>query len=152
MRIKDGKVYLDKKRDTRVGNFVYTIEPEHIKVQDISAVATHRISRRVPKGQLLMMFLKDPKEHERSLHNYAAIMFNTLCTVPDAQFYQEMYDASIACVNRHKDIYGLKDDISAAEDAKIVQEERDLQAAADEIVEKAGGEEEAEGGDSAEGV
>lgn len=137
MKIINGNLKLDK-RDVRVGNFVFTLEPNHIKVQDISLTVTHRISRNIARGQLLGMFLAEPEKYERDLRNYAALMFNLLCTVPDAEFYDDIYRASVRCVNRHKDIYGIKDDITEDEDAQIVREERELHAAMEEIKEKAG--------------
>lgn len=132
MKILKGKLKLEKS-DVRVGNFVYTDEPDHIKVQDISLTVTHRISKHIAKGQLLSMWLEDPKKNEQSLRNYAALMYNLLCTVPDADFYNDIYSASVRCVNRHKDLYGLKDDITDEDDAKIVKEEKGLYDAVEEI-------------------
>lgn len=132
MKIINGKLKLDK-RDVRVGNFVFTLEPDYIKVQDISLTVTHRISRNIARGQLLGMLLAEPEKYERDLRNYAALMFNLLCTVPDAEFYDDIYRASVRCVNRHKDIYGIKDDISEEEDAQIVREEKELHEAVEEI-------------------
>ena len=137
MRILNGKVKLDN-RDVRVGNFVYTNEPDHIKVQDINLTITHRINRGIAKGQLLAMMLDDPKKYERDLHNYAAIIYNLLCTVPDAQMYEDINKAVMECINRHKDVYGMKDDITPEDDAKIVQEEKELHEAMEEIKEKVG--------------
>ena len=137
MKILNGKIKLDK-RDVRVGNFVYTIEPDHIKVQDISLTVTHRIHRGIAKSQLLEMMLEDPARYKNDLHNYATLMYNLLCTVPDAKFYEDMNTAVLACINRHKDVYGIKEDITPAEDAKILQEEKELHEAVEEIKEKAG--------------
>lgn len=137
MKIINGKLKLDK-RDVRAGNFVFTLEPDYIKVQDISLTVTHRISRNIARGQLLGMLLAEPEKYARDLRNYAALMFNLLCTVPDAEFYDDIYRASVRCVNRHKDIYGIKDDITEDEDAQIVREERELHEAVEEIKEKAG--------------
>ena len=135
MKILNGKIKLDK-RDTRVGNFVYTLEPDHIKVQDISLTITHRINRHIAKGQLLEMMLEDPKKYGNDLHNYATLMYNLLCTVPDATLYEDMNTAVLACINRHKDVYGIKENIGKAEDDKILQEERELHEAVEEIKEK----------------
>ena len=137
MKIQNGKIKLDS-RDTRIGNFVYTLEPEHIKVQDISLTITHRIHRKIAKGQLLEMMLEDKEKYKNDLHNYATIMYNFLCTAPDVQFYQDINNAVLACINRNKDLYGIKEDITPSEDAKILQEEKDLHEAVEEIKEKAG--------------
>lgn len=137
MKILNGKVKLDK-RDIRVGNFVYTKEPDHIKVQDISLTITHRINRHIAKGQLLEMMLEDSKKYENDLRNYAVLMYNLLCTVPDASFYEDINTAVLSCINRHKDVYGIKEDITPDEDAKILQEERELHEAVEDIKEKVG--------------
>ncbi len=144
MKILKGKLKLGK-NDVRVGNFVYTAEPDHIKVQDISLTVTHRIGRNIAKGQLLAFWLEDPEKNGRNLRNYAALMYNLLCTVPDADFYNDIHGAALRCVNRHKDLYGLKDDIADEEDAKIVEEEKGLHDAVEEIKSVVGA-----GGDKAE--
>lgn len=136
MKILNGKIKLDK-RDTRVGNFVYTLEENHIKVQDISLTVTHRIHRGIAKAQLLEMMLEDPKKYETDLHNYATLIYNFLCTVPDATLYDDLNKAVLACINRHKDVYGIKEDITPAEDAKILQEEKEMHEAVEDIKEKA---------------
>lgn len=137
--LKSGQIKLDK-RDTRVGNFVYTLEPEHIKVQDISLTITHRIHRGIAKAQLIEMMLEDPKKYQNELHNYATIMYNLLCTAPDATFYEDISKAVMDCVNRHKDVFGIKDDITPEENAQILQEERELHEAVEDIKEKVGDE------------
>lgn len=143
MKILNGKIKLDK-RDTRVGNFVYTLEDNHIKVQDISLTITHRIHRGIAKAQLLEMMLEDPKKYETDLHNYATLIYNFLCTVPDATLYDDLNKAVLACINRHKDVYGIKEDITPAEDAKILQEEKELHEAVEDIKANAGDEAPAE--------
>lgn len=135
MKILNGKVKLDK-RDTRVGNFVYTLEDNYIKVQDINLTITHRINRHIAKGQLLEIMLKDPKKYQNDLHNYATLMYNFLCTVPDVTLYEDINKAVLACINRHKDVYGIKEDITPAEDAKILQEEKELHEAVAEMTGK----------------
>ena len=40
--------------------------------------------------------------------------------------------AAVACVNRHKEFYGIKDDVTAEEDAAIVKEEKELEEAVEE--------------------
>lgn len=135
MKILNGKVKLGK-RDIRVGNFVYTNEPDHINIQDINLTITHRINRHIAKGQLLEMMLEDPEKYKNDLHNYATLMYNFLCTVPDATLYDDINKAVLDCINRHKDVYGIKEDITPAEDAKILQEEKELHEAVEDIKEK----------------
>ncbi|MGM9736950.1 MAG: hypothetical protein ACI3ZT_00890 [Candidatus Cryptobacteroides sp.] len=115
---------------------MYTLEDNHIKVQDISLTITHRIHRGIAKAQLIEMMMEDPKKYETDLHNYATLMYNFLCTVPDATFYDDINNAVLACINRHKDVYGIKEEISPDEDAKILQEEKELHEAVEEIADK----------------
>lgn len=132
MRIVKGKLKLDK-RDTRVGNFVFTLEPEYVKVQDISQTVAHRIARHLPRGRMLEMMLEDSKEHEKALQNYAVVSFCALSVIPDAQFFEDIYRAAGDCVERHKEFYGVKDDITAEEDADILNEEREFHESVEEI-------------------
>lgn len=137
MKIVKGKVKLDK-RDYRVGNFVYSDEGDYIKMQDINRTVVHRIEKRIAKGQLLDMMLSAPEEHKKGLECYAVMMYNVLCVVPDPVFYNDMSSAVLACVNRHKNIYGIKEDISDEEDKAILREEREFHEAMSDIVEKVG--------------
>ena len=69
---------------------------------------------------------------EAFLGNYAAVMYNTICCVPDVEFLTDLQGAVRDCLNRHKDLYGLKDDITEEEDAKILREEVELAEAEQE--------------------
>ncbi len=140
MKIIKGKVALDK-RDFRVGNFVYTREPEHIKVQDIGQVVAHRISLNIAKGQLLDMMLSDKEKYAKMLEMYAVSMYNVLSVAPDMEFYEQVYKATEDCAKRHRDLYGIKENISDEDDAKILKEERALEGAKQELLDKTSEEE-----------
>lgn len=124
------------KDDLRIGNFVFHEEKGHIKVSDLNGNVTHRISTWIAKGQVLkaaMDGLKDGDSNmERYLENYAVVTFNFLSAVPDADLHKEVLESTIACINRHKDVYGIKDDITPEEDAKILDEEKNLEKALEE--------------------
>lgn len=141
MKIVKGKLTLDK-RDFRVGNFVFTREPEHIKVQDIGQMVAHRISVHIAKGQLLDMMLADKEKYAKMLEMYAVSMYNVLSVAPDMTFYEEVYKSTEECARRHADVYGLKENVSDEEDAKILKEERELEEAKEEILAKTSEEEE----------
>jgi hypothetical protein len=133
MKIVNGKVKLDA-NDYRVGNFVFHDEEGHVKMMDIGGALSVRVSKAFAKGRMLDMAVKE--RSEGFLTNVAATTYNFLCTIPDMEFFKAVNDACIACVNRHKDIYGLKDDVTAEEDAEILKEERELHDASDEVAKK----------------
>lgn len=82
---RKGRVKLAK-NEVRVANFVYAIEKDHIKVQDINGICSHRVSRYIIKGQILEMALEGlrngEKDKESFLHAYGAVIMNVLCAVP----------------------------------------------------------------------
>jgi len=123
---KKGKVKLET-GDRRVGNFVYHREKAHYKLQDIGGLFSLRVSNALLAGVMISEVMDDGGEN--FLGNYAATMYNVLCCVPDAELMAELNKSVVACVNRHKDLYGVKDDITAEEDAKILKEELELHEA-----------------------
>lgn len=135
MRIgKDGKLKLSK-GERQVGSFVYKREPEHVKIMDINGTVTHRISSRfLQSGRLLDMQL-DHKE-DVFLHNYAAMIYNLSGVLPDEEFMVAIDNACRACVNRHKEYYGIKENISAEEDKEILEESKQVYDAVEELKEK----------------
>ena len=123
MKVKKGKVKLEK-GDRRVGNFVYSREKAHVKLQDIGGLFSFRVGEQLLAGQMLMSVIDDGGE--AFLGNYAAVMYNTICCVPDVEFLTALQGAVRDCLNRHKDLYGIKEDITEEEDAKILREEVEL--------------------------
>lgn len=135
MKIKDGKIKLDK-RDVRVGNFIFTREPEHIKVQDISGMVSCRYHMGGLKWKYLNLLLEESQKNFKFLQNEAVLMSNFLLVVPDMEFYEEVNKAIIDCINRHPNFYDIKEDISQKEDDKILTEEKTLYEAMEEVKEK----------------
>lgn len=127
-RIKTPKV---SGKDRRVGNFIYHREEDYIKVFDINGVISHRYSILTSKGMSLLSIYEDG--NETALQNYAVVMFNVLGCVPDGEFLQKVNEAALECINRHPELYGLKKDIGKEEDDAILQEERELEEAKEEI-------------------
>lgn len=131
MKVKKGKMKLQR-GDVRVGNFVFHAEKEHYKVQDINGVFSLRLYGGMPAAMMMRTGLSDPQGNENFLHGYAAVMYNVLSCVPDEEYLKAVNEAAIACVNRHKEFYGIKDDVTAEEDAAIVKEEKELEEAVEE--------------------
>ena len=125
------------KDDVRVGNFIFHSENGYVKVMDLSGFVSHRISGVIPKGRFVLAAMQDSKAKEQWLHNYAAVMFNVLSCVPDAEFFERVNTAATECVQRHPELYGLKPDISDEEDKAIVESQRELDKAMSELKEGA---------------
>jgi len=124
-----GKVKLQR-GEFRLGNFVVGRENGRIKVSDIGGLVSHRISEGIAKGAVLRMMcenvLKKADGAERVMQNYIAVMHNVLSCIPDNEFYTDLIAAVEACMNRHKDLYGITDDVDAEKDAEVLKEEREI--------------------------
>ena len=120
------------KGDRRVGNFVYHLERDAVKVSDINGIVSHRISTFTPKGQFVAMAVEQ-KDKEDWLMAYAVTVFNVLSCVPDATFMEELNKSAKDCIERHPDIYGIKKDISKEEDDKVVADQKELHEAVESL-------------------
>ena len=130
---KDGKLKLSKD-ERQIGNFIYKNEPEHIKICDINSQMTHRVAKHLNIGRMLEMALKERKD--QYLANYAAMTWLFSNIVTDEQFFLDIDKACVGCVNRHKDFYGIKEDITTEEDTEILQEAKETYEAIEELKEK----------------
>lgn len=131
MKVKKNRIKLQR-GDVQVGNFVFHAEKEHYKVQDINGVFSLRLYGSMPAAMMMRTALSDTQGNENFLHGYAAVMYNVLSCVPDEEYLKAINEAAVACVNRHKEFYGIKDDVTAEEDAAIVKEEKELDEAVEE--------------------
>lgn len=127
---KDGKLKLSKD-ERQIGNFIYKNEPEHIKICDINSNMTHRVSKRLNIGRMLEMALKEKRNEW--LHNYAAMVWNFSNIVTDEQFFLDIDRACVECVNRHKEFYGIKEDITPERDKEILEEVKATTEAIEEL-------------------
>ena len=128
---KDGKLKLSKD-ERQIGSFIYKKEAEHIKITDINGGVTHRISRKMlMSGRLLDIQLSN--KETTFLHNYATMVYNFSGILPDEEFMVAVNNACIACINRHKEFYGIKEDILSQEDEKILQEAKETIEALEEL-------------------
>lgn len=127
---KDGKLKLSKD-ERQIGSFIYKNEPEYIKICDINSQMTHRVAKHLNIGRMLEMALKEKKD--QYLANYAAMTWLYSNIVTDEQFFLDIDKACVDCVNRHKDFYGIKDDITTEQDAEILQEAKETYEAIEEL-------------------
>ncbi|MBO7323399.1 MAG: hypothetical protein J6U51_07445 [Bacteroidales bacterium] len=128
---RKGKVKLQR-GDVQVGSFIFHAEKDHYKLTDINGVFSVRVSGYTTIGVMMRAALDAPKENETFLHNYAAVMYNALSAVPDMEFLAAVNDAAVSAVERHKDMYGVVDEIGEERDAEILQEEKELEEATHE--------------------
>lgn len=127
---KDGKLKLSKD-ERQIGNFIYKNEPEYIKICDINSQMTHRVAKHLNIGRMLEMALKEKQDNY--LANYAAMTWLYSNIVTDEQFFLDIDKACVACVNRHKEFYGIKEDITTEQDAEILQEAKETYEAIEEL-------------------
>lgn len=127
---KDGKLKLSKD-ERQIGNFVYKNEPEYIKICDINSQMTHRVAKHLNIGRMLEMALKEKQDNY--LANYAAMTWLYSNIVTDEQFFLDIDKACVACVNRHKEFYGIKEDITPEQDKEILEESKEVYGAIEEL-------------------
>lgn len=116
---KDGKIKLEP-GEYRSGNFVYKREGTHVKIIDINSQMSHRMACHLNVARLLNEALT--LKSDNFLHEYASMLWLFSNVVPDRDFMREINDACVACINRDKELYGIKEDISKSEDDRILQD------------------------------
>lgn len=126
---KKGKVIVTG-ADRRVGNFVWSNYAETIAFSDINRTIQTKVNKRALVGQMLENAIK--QKNDTFLHNYAAMIYYLNGVVPDQQFMTEVIKAAEACLKRHPELYGMKE-VSDEEDARIVQEEKELKEFEEEV-------------------
>ena len=127
---KDGKLKLSKD-ERQIGNFVYKNEAEYIKICDINSQMTHRVAKHLNIGRMLEMALKE--RQDTYLANYAAMTWLFSNIVTDEQFFLDIDKACVDCVNRHKEFYGIEEDITPERDKEIIQEAKETYEAIEEL-------------------
>ena len=127
---KEGKLKLSKD-ERQIGSFVWKNEENYIKICDINSQMTHRVAKHLNIGRMLEMALKERKD--QYLANYAAMTWLFSNIVTDEQFFLDIDKACVDCVNRHKEFYGIEDDITPERDKEIIQEAKDTYEAIEEL-------------------
>ena len=127
---KEGRLKLAK-GERQIGNFIYKDEPGYIKISDINSAMTHRVSKHLNIGRLLEMALKERSDNY--LANYASMTWLYSNVVTDEQFFMDINKACVDCVERHKEFYGIKDDIAPETDKEILDEVQGAQEAIREL-------------------
>ena len=127
---KDGKLKLSKD-ERQFGNFIIKNEAEYVKITDINGNMSHRLSKNLNMGQMLAIAIKD--KQTAWLENYSALVWLFSNIVTDEQFFLDINKACEDCVNRHPDLYGIKPDVTAEEDAEMLKETKETQEFIEEL-------------------
>lgn len=130
MKVKNDEVVLGR-RDTRIGNFVFTDLDDAVSLQDINGTLRMRVNLRSLGGMLLKIALNEG-DSEGYLRAWAATMYNVCLCPADEKFLLDLNDVCQRCYERHQDLYSVRD-VTDEEDAKIIEEERENREALDEI-------------------
>lgn len=120
---KDGTLKLGK-NERRYGNFVVKNEEHHFKICDIHSNMTHRVSKELMIGKYLEEAWQ--KKASSFLEHYASMVWVFSNMIADQQFFLDMDKVMRDCVERNKGLYNIEENISEEEDAKILQEQREI--------------------------
>lgn len=123
---KNGEIKLSSV-DTKIGEFVISRFKERTIIQTTSRNWVLSFTKDMLIARFIDMFLNDGKiENVRAI---ITVLYNTTCVIPDVEYLDTLIEASMACMNRHQEIYGTQG-ITEEQDRQILQELRkDSQAA-----------------------
>lgn len=122
---KEGKVKLEA-GEIRIGNYFIKREKEHIKIQDLNAVFSLRLSVRMPIGVWLKSILEKGAEGENTIKTYVAVMWSLISVVPDDELIQALLTNTQDALNRHPDWYGFKPNPTEEEQVEAEQEGKEI--------------------------
>lgn len=125
-KLANGEVRLAK-NERRIGNFLIKNEENHIKLQDLGGIISHRVAKTMPVGIWLHNLYKRGDDANDTIRTYIATLWSAFSVVPDNDYIQALLDDSKDALERHADWYGIKKDPDEGQtDADIIQEEREL--------------------------
>ncbi|MBR5414190.1 MAG: hypothetical protein IK114_14360 [Fibrobacter sp.] len=134
--LRNNKIKLER-GETRVGNFFFKIEGDHIKIQDLNGLMSFRVGRKMAVGIWLENTLKRGEEGHETLRTYAATVWSFLALVPDQEAVTGILKLTEEAMKRHPDWYGYKpsdDDKENAEAAQAVKEMKEFEEGVKEEV------------------
>ena len=107
-KLANGEVRLAK-NERRIGNFLVKEEPGHMKLTDLGGVMSFRVSKKMPVGVWLYNLYKRKDDSAGdTLKVFVSTVWSTLSVVPDDEYIQLLLTGSRACLERHKEWYGMK--------------------------------------------
>lgn len=147
MKIKENGTIKLEKNDTRIGNFVLTIEENHVKVQDINQCFSLRFLKRMPTGIWLENLAQQGEEGRDSIKTYIAVMWSVLSVAPDNEYMKDLITAAQEGLARHPDWYGQKENPTDEDDEDAVQEVKEMMEFEEEVKSAYDGQEVPDGGE-----
>ena len=129
---KNGSLKLER-GDVRVGNFVFSLRGDSLRVCDINTVADARVSQVTSNGMMLRIAMEQGQNGY--LENYAALVYAFLCTVPDKDFMENVMKECVAAMQRRPELYNAVP-VSDDEDEKILREQQALMDEQERMKEK----------------
>lgn len=108
---KDKSVKLDG-NEIRINNFCFKLEPEYIRIADVSGVFSHRVNRRLPLGSWLAATYKKAalgdETARKTLGAYASVLWSASSVVPDEEWCEATMIVTEDAMKRHPEWYGAK--------------------------------------------
>lgn len=128
---KKGQIVLQK-GDYRVNNFIFHEEDNHIKVIAVSGIVSWRVFADSAIGQMILYAIREKLDDWLAI--YAAMNFSQLMVVPDHDFFEKHAALVNNQTNSHPEFYGIPaEQPSKEEDDKIVEEEKELHEAIEQV-------------------
>lgn len=128
---KGGQIELSA-NDYRVGNFVYTLNPDTVTLQDISGTIRLVLNtKRLMVGNLVETALNEG--NTAFLENFATMAYYFNGVVPDFELWEDVTKALQDCIGRHPELYGAKKDVDDAADAAIIHDEKEFREAMESL-------------------
>lgn len=135
MKSKDGKLILEE-GDIQVGNFIFSQDDNFIYLQDINEAAFFKLRKMSSTAaQYIEILLKDEKKNETALGLEAATAYLYLTTVKDSQCIEKIINSLAECINRHKDLFNIRENISEEENKQIINDQKDFYSAVEKLSE-----------------
>lgn len=133
MKIKGGKLILNES-DIQVGNFVLSIDDDFIYIQDINGIVSIRLRKLFStEARYLELLLKHEEENQIILGIEFPVMYLFLTTVKDSDCIKEIINSLTACINRHKDMFNIKENLTNEENNQITNNQKEFYDAIKEL-------------------
>lgn len=129
MKVQNGRAKLER-GEIRVNNFFFKREAGHIKIADLNEIFTHRVSVRVPVGIWLNNIYEKARKGEetakKTLGVYASVLWAASSVAPDDEWCDAMMIVTEDAMKRHPEWYGGKAKATPEEDAKALDEVKEM--------------------------
>lgn len=115
----------NEKKSLNVGNFVIERDDMRVIVRDVQDTVRWEVPTTIAKGQYLDMactIMEAEGLDAGFLHAICATAMNFLCCIPDPDLLFDVQEAVLRCIDRHKDIYGIEDEVDPAKDAEDLRD------------------------------